>query len=149
MFLIISKLQIFKSGLVKTYILGGVFILMAYEFNDEEAENMWVLGNKISLVGLLMIFGGIIGSVDSIRNIDGGNQLRVTIFLFEFLFLIVIGVVLLRPSDNFKRIATSEGKDIPELMEAVKEFTLGFNISAVLIGILAILNIVLVFTKIF
>ncbi|MHA2027972.1 MAG: hypothetical protein ACW99A_07085 [Candidatus Kariarchaeaceae archaeon] len=122
---------------------------MAYEFNDEEAENMWVLGNKISIVGLLMIFGGIIGSVDSIRNINEGNQLRVTIFLFEFLVLIVIGVILFRPSDNFKRISTSEGKDIPELMEAVKEFTLGFKISAVLIGVLAFLNVILVYAKLF
>jgi hypothetical protein len=122
---------------------------MAYEFNDEEAENMWVLGNKISIVGLLMIFGGIIGSVDSIRNINEGNQLRVTIFLFEFLVLIVIGVILFRPSDNFKRISTSEGKDIPELMEAMKEFTLGFKISAVLIGVLAFLNVILVYAKLF
>ena len=122
---------------------------MTYEFSDEEAENMWVLGNKISIVGLLMVFGGIIGSVNAIRELDEDDRLRAIILLFEFLFLIIIGVVLLRPSDNFKRIATSEGKDISELMEGVKEFALGFKISAMLVGVLGFLNIILVLSKLF
>ena len=122
---------------------------MAYEFSDEEAENMWVLGNKISIVGLLMVFGGIIGSVNAIRELDEDDQLRAIILLFEFLFLVAIGVVLLRPSDNFKRIATSEGKDISELMKGIKEFALGFKISAILVGVLGFLNVILVFSKLF
>ena len=122
---------------------------MAYEFSDEEAESMWVLGNKISIVGLLMVFGGIIGSVNAIRELDEDDNIRAIILLFEFLFLIVIGVILLRPSDNFKRIATSEGKDVSELMQGIDEFAAGFKISAILVGILGLLNIILVFSKLF
>ena len=122
---------------------------MAYEFNDEEAENMWVLGNKVAVVGLLMVFGGIIGFINSTRGFDDEDNTRPIIFSIQFVFLIVIGVILFRPSDNFKRIATSEGKDIAELMEAIEEFNIGFFISAILIGLIAFLNVILVFDKLF
>lgn len=120
---------------------------MTYEFNEEEAENMWVLGNKVAIVGLLMIFGGVIGFVNSARGFDDVDNMRSIVFAFQFVFLIVIGIVLFRPSDNFKRVATSEGKDIPELMEGIEELTLGFFISSILIGLIAFLNVILVFDK--
>ncbi|OLS27358.1 MAG: hypothetical protein HeimC2_11950 [Candidatus Heimdallarchaeota archaeon LC_2] len=122
---------------------------MAYEFKDEEAENMWVLGNKVAVVGLLMIFGGIIGFINSTRGFDDVDNTRSIIFSIQFVFLIVIGIILFRPSDNFKRIATSEGKDITELMEAIDEFTVGFLISSILIGLIAFLNVILLFDKVF
>ena len=121
---------------------------MAYEFSDSEAETMWLFGNKLTILGLLMIIGGILGIAMGALSLGAGDKIRAMIILIEAIFLIVIGVVLFRPSDNFKNIAISEGKDIPELMRGVFEFNQAFLISAGCIAVIGFLNLILILQKI-
>lgn len=123
--------------------------MRTYEFDENEAEIVWIFGNKISIASLLMMAGGVIGvTVGFIDAIKSETPLRGIVLLIEFLFLIVIGFILSRPSDNFKRIATSEGRDIPELIQGIKEFNFAFLIAAGLVGIIAILNFILILVKV-
>ena len=119
-----------------------------YEFSDDEAETMWLFGNKLTILGLLMVIGGILGIAMGFLSFDQSDKTRVMIQLIEAIFLVIIGIVLFRPSDNFKNIAISEGKDIPELMQGVFEFTQAFLISAGCIAAIGFLNLVLMINKI-
>ncbi len=119
---------------------------MTYEFNDDEAETMWVFGNYTVLVSLLMGLVGVIGIFSLI--LSDHDNVRTFVLLMEFIFLIVIAAILFRPSDNFRNIATSEGRDIQELMRGIDEFSLAFAVTAVLIAVIGMLNFLLILSKI-
>ncbi|MHA2171500.1 MAG: hypothetical protein ACXAB7_16555 [Candidatus Kariarchaeaceae archaeon] len=121
---------------------------MTYEFSEEEGEVLWVFGNKLVIVSLLLGLSGILGFFAIIAELTEDNQVRSIVLITQFLFLVVSAVVLYRPSDNFTRIATSEGKDIQELMRGVDEFTFGFTIVAILMFVVGLLNYYLILDKI-
>ena len=119
---------------------------MTYEFNDEEAESVWLFGNYIMIASLIMALATIIGLLTFLPKYADLTFPDVVMIL-NFLFLIPIAIYLFRPSDNFKRIATTEGKDIPELMQGIEEFNYGFLITSILIALIGILNFILIFVK--
>lgn len=119
-----------------------------YEFDDDEAEKIWVFGNKLTILALLMFVTSIIGILTSLALFSDGDNTRPTVLLFEFIFLIVISVVLFRPSDNFKKVATSEGRDMAELLVGLKEFKFAFSFSAIMIVVIGISNFILILNKI-
>ncbi|MHA2249146.1 MAG: hypothetical protein ACXAD7_02235 [Candidatus Kariarchaeaceae archaeon] len=120
---------------------------MSYEFTDNEAEQMWIFGNRLVIMTIVMAISGILGLFISMTNFgDMGN--RDFVLFMEFIFLIFIAIVLYRPSDNFTRIATSEGRDIQELMRGIKEFSFAFVVTAILITIMGLLNFILIIDKV-
>ena len=116
-----------------------------YEFSKKEEQTIASLGQRMAIVGGLLVVTGIgriiLGFVRSGGEGFGGG---VIVFLTAALFNIVLGVVFFRPTDNLKRIATTTGNDIKELMTAFSELASGFdlvNYALILIAVLAIVNI--------
>jgi hypothetical protein len=62
------------------------------------------------------------------RSQSEGLSVTIIILLLIGLVNIVIGVTLWRPADNFRRIVSTEGSDIPELMTGLNELSVGFNL---------------------
>ncbi len=112
-----------------------------YEFTQEQSK---VIGNvalrcianaiAMSLLGLVGLVGSIItwGKISTFISVVG--------VLYGVLFIIV-GVAFFRPSDNFRRVTTTEGNDIVEVMTALKELRTGFKVTSILIIVLLVLDV--------
>ncbi|MCY3412712.1 MAG: hypothetical protein INQ03_13825 [Candidatus Heimdallarchaeota archaeon] len=119
-----------------------------YEFDDDKAEVMWNFGNKLSIISLILGTGAIFGVIASIlRIIDSEEKTPHVIKMFEFIFLLGIAVIIYFPSDNFKNISTSEGRDIDELMRGFKEFNMAFLAIAGIILVVGLLNFAMLLLK--
>src|SRR4051812_35865215 len=117
----------------------------SFEFTPDQNNVLASLARRLTFVGMLIILTGV-GRVvlTLVRGQGEGLSLTVIILLLISLVNIVIGVILWRPSDNFRRIATTEGRDIPELMTALNELSAGFNLLQYLLlggGVLAIIGL--------
>jgi hypothetical protein len=121
---------------------------LTYEFSDIEAEKIWVFGNKLVISSLIMLVAGVLGIFFTIARFNQLEQMRAVVYITEFLFLIAIAVLLFRPSDNFKMIATSEGRDMDELMKGLNEFKLAFVMTTLLILTIGIFQFVLLLEKV-
>lgn len=119
-----------------------------YEFNDEEAERIWLFGNKIAIIALALAVGAILGFFASILTLSGEANIRDIFLLIEYIFLVVIAFFLFRPSDNFKAIAESEGTDIDELMTGIKDFNVAFLVIAGLIATISVMQFILILLKV-
>ncbi len=123
-----------------------VFVLvMTYEFDDDEAEKLWIFGNQIMIVSAALFIIGVFGIVTNIlAMVRGVATVETTFRLIEFAIVLGISILLFRPSDNFKRISTSEGRDIDELMIGIKEFNLAFMLISSGILIIALITSLLI-----
>lgn len=109
---------------------------MPYEFSDEEAEKMWIFGNQIMIFSAALFVIGLFGFGETILTMLRNQlTLEMSFKLISFIGIIGISIILIRPSDNFKKISVSEGRDISELMQGLREFNIGFTlISLVLLA---------------
>lgn len=111
---------------------------MTYEFTNEENQDFEILTKRLLAVTIGMALMGLTGLFSLIYDFNW------YILLFS-LTLIVFGVFFYLPIDNFKRIITTEGSDIKELIRGFYELRTGWNIS---VAILAFLVIVSFFTMV-
>ena len=98
------------------------------------------LSQRVLYVGVLFVAMGVVRLITGVIGVEFNFETIMDVV--DAILLIVIGVVLYRPADNFKRIVTSAGKDISELMTAVTELGSGFRIVLVLFVIKLIVLIV-------
>ncbi|RMG36711.1 MAG: hypothetical protein D6732_07910 [Methanobacteriota archaeon] len=113
---------------------------MPYEFSDEEAEKMWIFGNQIMIFSSALFVIGIFGVGDVILTVlRAPFTFEIFVRLVSFLGTIGISILLIRPSDNFKKISVSEGRDISELMQGLREFNMGFVVISVLLILIGVL----------
>ena len=56
---------------------------------------------------------------------------------------LIISYLFLQPLDNFRRITTSKGKDIPELMEALEDLDIAYNFLRLIIGICLLVRVII------
>ena len=101
-----------------------------YEFSKQEEQTIASLGQRMSIVAGLIAATGI-GRIIHGLVLGGGAEGfsgAVIVFLIIALVNVAIGIVFYRPTNNFKRIATTEGNDIKELMSAFAKLTSGFNL---------------------
>ncbi len=120
---------------------------MSYEFTDEEAEKMWIFGNQIMIFSSAIFLIGLFGlSTTILIMIKEPISLKLINNLIAFAGTLGVSLLLFRPSDNFKKISVSEGRDIEELMEGLKEFNFGFlviSIFFILTTVLAMIQIII------
>ena len=121
---------------------------MTYEFTDIESEKIWSFGNKLVITSLIMLVAGVLGIFFTIARYNQLNNVHATIYIIEFIFLIVIALLLFRPSDNFKLIATTEGNDIDELMKGLNDFKLAFMVTIGLLVFIGILQFIIIMEKV-
>lgn len=117
--------------------------MSSYEFSEQQNKTMVSLATRLTAFGILIIINGLLRVVVTFaRQQAEGGTLAVLVVLVIALFNIAIGVMIWHPADNFKRIATTQGKDIHELMTGLKELTSGFNLMQYLVGVAIILVLV-------
>ncbi|MEM7117315.1 MAG: DUF5362 family protein [Chloroflexota bacterium] len=110
-----------------------------YEFNTEENQTFAALASRMRWVGGLTAVLGLLALIFAVARYGRYGLTLLTIGqTLEAVVLIVTGVVIYRPADNFRRIVSeSSGTDISELMTAMQELDSGFN----LLNILVVVNI--------
>ena len=120
-----------------------------YEFNDKENQIIGTLAQLLKIVGILFIINGVFAFMDyimgeALSNLMAGEITEIHQFVINIIF-VIIGITLFRPTDNLKRIVTTQGNDIQELMTALKELNSGFNIIVYLFVILVIMEFIVLF----
>ena len=107
--------------------------MSTYEFTDEQNQDISLLTSRMKTLAIVMVFAGI-------ASIAGGifdDFLRSTYILIGII-VIIIGITMFLPTDNFTKIVETKGKDITELMKGLKELNQGFNFVIITVVILLI-----------
>ena len=115
---------------------------MSYEFNEEENEVFLDLTRNMISLALII---GIIGSVSLLRyffNTDNYFGLSIAISF------IALAVALYLPIGSFKRIVTSEGSDIKELMTGLRSASKGWLIVNIVFALNRIILIIIMYQAI-
>jgi len=115
-----------------------------YEFSEKDNERISGLANVMKWFGLLVALGGAVSTLFAIVGLfTFGFGLESILGVINGIVLIAFGLAFYLPTDNLKRIATTEGNDIPELMTALGEMN---NYLGVTLGLI-ILDIILVIVR--
>lgn len=121
-----------------------------YEFSQEENAVFEALSGKMARIGILIIVLAVLRLLEGVGiTRTEGLSLDAILGYLQGIVYAVMGVSIYRPSDNLKRIVTTSGKDIAELMGGIGELNMGFGVAAVLalvMTILIIVNIVRLFS---
>ncbi|MFW9998029.1 MAG: hypothetical protein ACFFD4_38660 [Candidatus Odinarchaeota archaeon] len=67
--------------------------------------------------------------------------LQTIVLVIQASMFIMMGVVFFRPADNLRKIAKTEGKDITELMKALKDLSLGFLVLFLLVLVMIAMDV--------
>lgn len=109
--------------------------MVKYEFTEEQNQTIDLLSKRMVLVSVLFLFIGIMSVIQAI--IIGGG----VYFVIYGITMIIFGVSFYLPTDNFKNIVKTEGRDIKELMDAFREINTSWTI-IILIILFSRLNII-------
>lgn len=121
--------------------------MATHEFTRDQDTVFASLARRLTYFGVLLIVTGVARiTLLLVRPPGEGLSLSLIRYLIP-LVTIVVGVVLWRPSDNFRRVAGTEGHDIPELMTALNELSAGFNLLQWLLIGIVVLVIITVFVR--
>jgi hypothetical protein len=91
-----------------------------YEFTAEENRCIDTLRRKLLHVAILFLVLGALQLVQSFVHADRTGS-WVSTSLAASLLLLGLGWLFIRPLDNFRRIVTTEGRDIREVVVAIKD----------------------------
>ncbi|MEM7116287.1 MAG: hypothetical protein AAF614_27885 [Chloroflexota bacterium] len=117
---------------------------MSYEFNEKQNDIIKGVGIRFRIIGVLLMLLGVSALITGLIGLVGGESaLADWALVFLSAVQIVSGVLFYRPTDNFLRIASTSGNDIPELITAFRELANGLK----LIVVLAVLGTILVFVS--
>jgi hypothetical protein len=110
-----------------------------YEFNAEQNKGIDQLHQKLLHVAILFMMLGGVQLVGSFFLV--GAAARWVSLVAAVLFL-AMGWLFVRPLDNFKRVTTTEGQDIKEMMIALSDLRAAFLLAEIVVAILVISIIV-------
>lgn len=112
--------------------------MTSYEFNEDENSEILKLAKYMKITSFLTIIFGSLAIVFSIISFD-------LIAILYFGFFIIAGISFYFPTDNFKRIATTEGSDIEELIIGFKELSKFWTVVVILAVVLLVFEILFQF----
>lgn len=104
-----------------------------YEFTEEQDEEILKLSMYMKITSILAIVFGALALTFSLIDFN-------LVSIVYFGFLIVAGISFYLPTDNFTRIAKTEGSDIKELIQGFKELSNFWNVIIILLVILLVLT---------
>ena len=113
---------------------------MAYEFSDDDGNKMLQFSRVIVVFGTVILLNGAAQMIRYFASLGSTDELS-TYYALASSVEIIIGVLFMRPSDNFENIATTEGQDIEELLQGLKEYDLNLWVIMSLIGFIVILTL--------
>jgi hypothetical protein len=89
-----------------------------YEFTDEENRHIDSLRRKLRHIAVLFLLLGVLQLVQSFLLTDETGR---WISLGASFLILGLGWLFMRPLDNLRRITTTEGQDIREVVIAIKD----------------------------
>lgn len=113
-----------------------------YEFTEQENVVMDELAGNLRVVGILQIVFGIVILVLAFITLRFVPETNLVARTIDAAAMIALGVAVYRPADNFKRIVTTRGRDIDELMTGIEELDSGFTVIVTLAGVDALVILV-------
>jgi hypothetical protein len=113
----------------------------AYEFG--EAENKVIHGTAwwTRQAGLMLaVFGGVLPMIGGVWSVLRGSLSSVTQILTGLLNLF-IGITLVAAARRFNTVVTTQGNDIPLLMDGLKGYQRVFKVLAILVCVAFVLGV--------
>jgi hypothetical protein len=105
-----------------------------YEFTAEENRHIEQLRRKIQHISLLFI---VLGGLQLVQSFLMAEPTGRWISLGGAVLLLALGWLFFRPLDNFRRIITTEGQDIREVVTAIKDLRTAYLGAEIIMVILA------------
>ena len=107
--------------------------MSSYEFTEEQDKDISLLTSRMKILAIVMILSGIASLLGGI--LDDFLKLH---YIMIGVIVIIVGITIYLPTDNFTKIVETKGQDISELMKGLKELNQGFNLIIITISILII-----------
>lgn len=104
-----------------------------YELNQAESKIMEKVALRGRIQAGLLTIVGLVGLIAAFTMIGKGSTLGIVLGLLYSVLFIVMGVVFLRPTDNFLKVARTTGSDLSEIMQGLRELSQGFKIMCILL----------------
>lgn len=92
------------------------------------------------MLGLL----GIVSIINVILKWDPHDTNIQILAIISSFFIIVMAVMLYRPSDNFEKIDDTEGRDIEELMTGINDLMQAFQVIIILVILMMLIGLIVV-----
>ena len=108
--------------------------MTAYEFTESQNQQINGIAGKLSHISMLFYAFGVLQLLEAAFISTGAVVWGATASGALFLGL---GFVYQRPLDNFKKITTTEGSDIPELMIGLDDLHVAYLTGQVIIACLS------------
>ena len=89
-----------------------------YEFTEEENRHINQVRRKLKHISILFLLLGVLQLIQSFLLADETGR---WISLAAAILLLGLGWLFMRPLDNFRRIITTQGQDIREVVTAIKD----------------------------
>lgn len=105
-----------------------------YEFTAEENQRIDQLRRKIQHIAILFLALGVLQLVQSFMLAEPTAR---WISLGGAVLLLALGWLFFRPLDNFRRIVSTEGQDIREVVTAIKDMRTAYLGAEIILIILA------------
>lgn len=113
-----------------------------YEFTPEQNKVIGHVALRCVVNAVLLALIGVVGLIGALITL-GDNVVLISIvgILYGVVF-ITMGVMFFRPADNFRRVITTEGNDISEVMTGLNELRGGFRLVSIMIIALLVLDVI-------
>jgi len=102
-----------------------------YEFTSEQNKIIGHVALRCIVNAVLLALLGLVGLVGAIMSFGKAVPFLSIIGILYGIVFITIGVTFFRPADNFRRVTTTQGNDIAEVMTGLKELRGGFKLVSI------------------
>jgi hypothetical protein len=110
-----------------------------YEFSKDDESVFKSLSRYMLIFVLLIAAAGIATIINFATSLVTPISVKLILLLVEGILYCIMAVVFFFPIDNFKRVITTQGRDIDELLKGLNEFQKG----VLLINIVTLATLVL------
>jgi len=105
-----------------------------YEFTAEENRHVDQLRRKLQHVAVLFLVLGVLQLIESFLLAEPAGR---WMSMGGAILLLGLGWLFLRPLDNFRRIISTEGQDIREVVTAIKDLRAAYLGAEIILVIFA------------
>ena len=113
-----------------------------YEFTPEQNKVIGHVALRCVVNAVLLALLGVVGLVGALISLGDNVALISIVGILYGVVFITMGVMFFRPADNFRRVTTTEGSDITEIMTGLNELRGGFRLVSILIIALLVLDVI-------
>ena len=104
-----------------------------YEFNEQENKIFRSLSRQIIFNAFFWMLGGLLFYILAFVNIANADITPAVSFFLDGILQFAIGLSIIRSYDNFNNITNTEGSDIHELIQGLRDLDVSFKLTAFLV----------------